>query len=209
MKTLQIVILTGAVCLLTMCSPFRQQLRTAAQLEKMAALMKVYAQKKGYNTRYSLLIDMRLESGLKRFFVYDQLKKKVIHSGLVAHGSCTQRFLEAPKFSNRNGGECSSLGLYRVGKRYYGKYGKSYKLHGLHASNSNAFSRAIVLHAFSCVPDVERYPRAICNSSGCPMVSHAFLEKLSRVIDNSDKPVLLWLFDQSTASSAKSNSYKL
>ena len=209
MKTLQMVILTGAVCLLTMCSPFRQQLRTAAQLERMAAVMKVYAQNKGYNTRYCLLIDMRLESGLKRFFIYDLVKKKVAWSGLVAHGSCEQQFLREARFSNKSGGECSSLGVYKVGKRYYGKYGKSYKLHGLQPSNSNAYNRAIVLHSFTCVPDVERYPKAICNSSGCPMVSPAFLQKLSNVIDGSGKPVLLWLFDHQTAQRAQSASYKL
>jgi L,D-transpeptidase catalytic domain len=209
MKTLQMVILTGAVCLLTMCSPFRQQLRTAAQLERMASVLKSYAAKNGYNTRYCLLIDMRLESGLKRFFIYDQEKKKITASGLVAHGSCTQSFLSDAKFSNVSGGECSSLGVYRVGKRYYGKYGKSYKLHGLQASNSNAFKRAIVLHAFSCVPDTERFPKAICNSSGCPMVSYAFLDKLSKLIDGSGKPVLLWLFDGATARKAQAVSYKL
>lgn len=203
------VILVGAVCLLTMCSPFRQQLRTVAQMDRMASVLKSYAARNGYNTRYCFLIDMRLESGLKRFFIYDQEKKKIMASGLVAHGSCTQSFLREAKFSNVSGGECTSLGIYRVGTRYYGKYGKSYKLHGLQASNSNAYKRAVVLHAFSCVPDIERYPKAICNSSGCPMVSYAFLDKLSAVIDHSGKPVLLWLFDGSTAKKAQAVSYKL
>lgn len=209
MKTLQLVILAGVVCLLTMCSPFRQQLRTAAQLERMASVLKTFAAKNGYNTRYCFLIDMRLESGLKRFFIYDQEKKKIIASGLVAHGSCTQSFLREAKFSNVSGGECTSLGIYRVGRQYYGKYGRSYKLHGLQASNSNAYRRAIVLHAFSCVPDTERFPKAICNSSGCPMVSYAFLNRLSEVIDNSGKPVLLWLYDGSTAKKAQAVTYKL
>lgn len=209
MKTLQIVILASAVCLLTMCSPFRQQVRTVAQLERMASVLKVYAARNGYNTRYSFLIDMRLESGLKRFFIYDHQKKRVTASGLVAHGSCTQSFLREARFSNVSGGECTSLGIYRVGKRYYGKYGKSYKLHGLQSTNSNAYQRAIVLHAFTCVPDTERYPKAICNSSGCPMVSYAFLDKLSAVIDPSGKPVLLWLFDGSTAKKAQAVTYKL
>jgi hypothetical protein len=178
-----------------MCSPAREQQKTISQLDRRAMEVKSYAQQNGYSTRYCFLLDMSLESGLKRFFVYDLSKRIVIFSGLVSHGSCDQNFLRTAKFSNTPGGGCTSMGLYKVGSAYHGQYGKAYKLHGLQNSNSNAYSRAIVLHGNSFVPDEETFPKPICNSSGCPMVSFAFLNKLASILDASPKPVLLWVYE--------------
>ncbi|HEV8285342.1 MAG TPA: murein L,D-transpeptidase catalytic domain family protein [Chitinophagaceae bacterium] len=154
----------------------------------------VYAHQKGFSTKYCFLIDMSLPSGRNRFFVYDLEKNFVVYSGLVAHGSCNEKFLSQAKFSNAPSSGCSSLGKYRVGAFYRGSYGKSFKLHGLEYSNSNAYKRAVVLHGFSCVPNEEIYPRALCNSLGCTMVSNSFFDKLSRIIEQSQKPVLLWVY---------------
>jgi hypothetical protein len=186
----------AAIFLLTMCVPTKVKRPEMSQLNKCANELKVYAQQKGYSTKYCLLIDMSMNSGLKRFFVYDLGKNTVAHSGLVAHGSCDQLYLKEVKFSNTQESGCTSFGVFRVGKSYRGHYGKSYRLHGLQNSNSNAFKRAVVIHALSCVPDEEPFPKLICNSSGCPMVSFAFLEKLSSVIDHSDKPILLWIYSR-------------
>ena len=46
-------------------------------------------------------------------------------SGLVAHGSCNETFLDRAKFSNAPGDGCTSLGKYRIGEKYWGAYGKS------------------------------------------------------------------------------------
>lgn len=153
-----------------------------------------YIERNNYSDKYCFLVDMRLHSGKKRFFVYDLQKNTVAFSGLVAHGSCNTQFLSQARFSNTPETGCSSLGKYKVGKSYYGQYGRSYKLHGLDNSNSNAFKRAVVLHGFDCVPDREIYPRVLCNSLGCPMVSPSFFRKLSGIIDRSDKPILLWVY---------------
>lgn len=198
MKTVRIASFTGAVILLTMCSPVKEQQKKLSPLDGRAQEIKIYAQKNGYSTRYCFLLDMRIESGLKRFFVYDLIKNSVDFSGLVAHGSCDQNFLKEARFSNTPGGGCTSIGIYKVGHAYKGQYGKAYKLYGLQNSNSNAFNRAIVLHSLSCIPDEESYPKPICNSSGCPMVSIAFLKKLSSIIDKSEKPVLLWVYNISS-----------
>jgi hypothetical protein len=195
MKTVRIAILTGFAFLLTTCSPAFEQKKHVSELNSRAKEMKLYAQKKGFSTRYCFLADMRIESGLKRFFVYDLRNNKVFISGLVAHGSCDQFFLSKAKFSNLRGGGCTSLGLYKIGYAYYGQYGKSFKLFGLEKTNSHAFERAVVLHSYACVPDEEIYPKSLCNSSGCPMVSGTFLNKLSYIIEHSDKPVLLWIYD--------------
>jgi hypothetical protein len=195
MKTVRIASFVGAVFLLSMCGPQKHQKKTLSELDRQAKAVRMYAEKKGYSTHYCFLLDMRVQSGLKRFFVYDMTKHKVAFAGLVAHGSCDQLFLKEVKFSNETGGGCTSIGLYKIGSPYQGQYGRAYKLFGLQNSNSNAFDRAIVLHAYKCVPDKESFPKPICNSSGCPMVSYAFLNRLSTIIDKSDKPVLLWVYD--------------
>lgn len=153
-----------------------------------------YAERKGYSTDICFLIDMSRPSGQNRFFVYDLQKGSVAYSGLVAHGSCDERFLSRAKFSNISNSGCSSLGRYKVGAFYHGKYGESFKLHGLDNSNSNAFARGVVIHGYDCVPDEEIYPRVLCNSLGCPMVSYNFFDRLSGIIKRSEKPILLWIY---------------
>lgn len=153
-----------------------------------------YVRENDFNNKYCFLVDMSLPSGKNRFFVYDLEKEIVVNAGLVAHGSCNQTYLSHPKFSNSANSGCSSLGKYKVGEFYKGKYGKSFRLYGLDKSNSNAFSRAVVIHGYDCVPDSEIYPRVLCNSFGCVMVSYNFFDRVSRYISKSDKPILLWVY---------------
>jgi len=196
MKIVRLVFFAGLVFFLTKCSPVREQQKSLSELDRRAQEVKLYAQKNGYSTGYCFLLDMRMLSGLKRFFVYDMSNNMVVFSGLVSHGDCDQNFLKTARFSNTPGSGCTSIGIYKVGWAYYGQYGKAYKLYGLQETNSNAFNRAIVLHGNAFIPDQENYPKLICNSSGCPMVSFSFLDKLSSVIDRSPKPVLLWVYDR-------------
>jgi len=153
-----------------------------------------YAAKNELSTKICFLIDMSMASGRKRFFVYDLENGSVIYSALVAHGSCNQTFLSRPKFSNSPNCGCSSLGKYKVGELYNGKYGKSFRLYGLDYSNSNSYKRGVVIHGYDCVPDHEIAPMVLCNSEGCPMVSYNFFDKLSRIIRQSDKPIVLWIY---------------
>lgn len=168
--------------------------KASLSLSNRANQIAEFAEAKGYSTRYCFLIDMSIPSGRNRFFVYDLEKDAVAYSGLVAHGSCEERFLSRAKFSNVANSGCSSMGRYKVGVFYNGKYGESFKLHGLDNSNSNAFSRGVVIHGYDCVPDEEIFPRVLCNSLGCPMVSYNFFDRLSRIIQRSDKPILLWIY---------------
>jgi len=153
-----------------------------------------FAIENGYSTQYCFLVDMSIPSGKKRFFVYDLGTNSVVNSGLCAHGSCNKQFLDRARFSNATNCGCSSLGKYRVGEFYRGKYGKSFRLYGLDNSNSNAYKRAIVIHGYDCVPNKEIYPMVLCNSLGCVMVSYDFFDKLSRLIEKSDKPIVLWMY---------------
>ena len=153
-----------------------------------------YAIENNMSTEYCFLIDMSLPSGRNRFFIYDLKKNTIINSGLVAHGSCNETFLAHPKFSNDSKSGCSSLGKFKVGEFYTGKYGKSFRLYGLDNCNSNAYKRAVVIHGYDCVPDEEIYPRVLCNSLGCVMVSYKFFDKISGLIRKSEKPIVLWIY---------------
>jgi hypothetical protein len=163
----------------------------APALNSRANEISNYASQHGYSTKYCFLV---IPSGRNRFFVYDLEGNSVAYSGLVAHGCCNETFMSHPKFSNSSNSGCSSLGKYKVGAFYTGKYGASYRLYGLDNSNSNAFQRGVVIHGYDCVPDKEIYPMVLCNSLGCPMVSYNFFDRLSHIIDHSEKPIVLWIY---------------
>jgi len=167
---------------------------SAPVLNILADKVNDYAAKNDFSTKYCFLIDMSLKSGRKRFFVYDLERSTVVYAGLVAHGSCNETFLSHPRFSNSPNCGCSSLGKYKVGELYTGKYGKSLRLYGLDNSNSNAYKRGVVIHGYDCVPDEEISPMVLCNSQGCPMVSYNFFDRLTRIAMQSEKPIVLWIY---------------
>jgi L,D-transpeptidase catalytic domain len=154
--------------------------------------LKNYAAKNKCNTNYGFVIDMRLPSYKKRFFVFNLKKDSIETSGLVAHGTGSETFKGALVFSNTPDSRQTSLGKYKIGGSYNGMYGFSYKLTGLDSTNSNAFARAIVLHAHACVPDNEYDEYPICFSYGCPMVNPVFLQTLKSYISKQGKtPILM------------------
>lgn len=165
-----------------------------ARLAAKASLAKSFAKQKNFNTNICFLIDMDIPSGKDRFFIYDMKKDSVLQAGLVTHGRCNELWNDGRKYSNEPGSACTSPGKYKVGKPYRGTFGLAYKLYGLDSSNSNAFKRYVVLHSHECVPDAEVYPLPICRSDGCPTVSESFLKTLAGLIDNSSKPMLLWIY---------------
>ena len=172
-------------------TPDPESLRLRARAEEQRA----YLARRGFNPSICFLVDMRLPSGRNRFFVYDLRRDSVLAVGLVAHGSGGSPFSAEPVFSNVDGSGCSSLGRYRVGYKYAGRFGAAFKLYGLDTSNSRAFARNIVLHSYEAVPERETWPQPICNSLGCPMVSPGFLQRLQPLIEGSGKPICLYVFD--------------
>jgi hypothetical protein len=179
------------------------QTRTAAskkapllpqKLRLKASEARSFAFKNKFNPGLCFLIDMSLPSNRKRFFVYDLEKDSLFQSGLVSHGNCNQEWLEGRKFGNEVGCGCTSLGKYRIGQSYFGRFGLAYKLYGLESTNDKAFARYVVLHSYNCVPEMETGDD-ICQSNGCPMVSPGFLKQLQLLIEGSKKPMLLWIFD--------------
>lgn len=147
-----------------------------------------------YNSEIGFFIDMRIPSMKNRFFIYDFKAKKIIDQGLVAHGSGSETGINGQlKFSNINNSLSTSLGKYSVQNSYNGKFGKAYKLYGLDETNSNAFSRNIVLHKYQDVP-YEEQEHYICNSHGCPMVNEKFYSRIEKIIDASNKKIILTIY---------------
>jgi L,D-transpeptidase catalytic domain len=154
--------------------------------------LKNYALNNKCNQDYAFVIDMRIPSYKKRFFVYNIKRDSLITSGFVAHGTGSETFRGELVFSNIPDSRCSSLGKYKIGGSYKGMYGFSYKLTGLDSTNNKAFERAIVLHGHACVPDEQQSEWPICFSYGCPMVSTKFLQTLKGYISKQGKtPILM------------------
>ena len=169
--------------------------KKSKSLLEQARKAKAFVKEEKYNDSICFLVDMSLASGTNRFFVYNMKNNSLIDAGLVTHGRCNKDFLTGRQYGNEVGCGCTSLGKYKIGNPYQGRFGLAYKLHGLDSSNSNAFKRYVVLHSHSCVPSSEVDPAPICQSDGCPTVSPAFLQKLAGILDNSKKPLLLWMYE--------------
>ena len=108
-----------------------------------------FCKQKGYNTRYCILIDMSLHSGVKRFVLWDFTKNTIILSGMVSHGCGSNAWSAAysrdkPTFSNADGSHCTALGKYRIDGRAYSQWGihVKYYLTGLDKTNCYAISQS-------------------------------------------------------------------
>lgn len=121
------------------------------------------------------IVDFAMSSAEGRFHVV-HLPSGQVDSFRVAHGSGSDPrhsgYLE--QFSNRPGSEATSNGAYTTGEYYHGKYGLSMKVHGLDWSNSNAESRAIVIHnAWYAEPEMVDIHGKLGRSQGCFAFSRA------------------------------------
>jgi hypothetical protein len=161
----------------------------------------IYCKKNNLNTEFCLLADMSIHSGKNRIFIYDFEGDSIIKEGLCAHGCGRNEWgmdntKTNPKFSNVEDSHCSSIGKYKIGKRGYSSWGINinYKLYGLEASNDNAYSRIIVLHAWKMVPEEEIFPDGTPEGWGCPAVSNNVMRKIDGLLRYADEPVLLWVY---------------
>lgn len=202
-KTFFVILIIAVVCLgYTVLSknPVNERSLNSAEIKEkrikdhIKKIRNFINSKPDYNSDIVFLVDMKIMSGSNRFFIYDLNKDQVIDQGLVAHGCGSETGIENQlKFSNINNSKATSLGKYSIGQSYVGQFGKSYKLYGLDKSNSNAFSRYIVLHKYSKMPYEEQLT-PVCNSYGCPMVNETYFKRIEKIIDSSKKKVLLDIY---------------
>ncbi|MCS4302834.1 murein L,D-transpeptidase catalytic domain-containing protein [Chryseobacterium sp. BIGb0232] len=181
--------------LLVSCSKAEsQQVEVLGIPQSRISEIKTFIKDKAYNQDLAIFINFKIPSGKYRYFIYDLKNNKIVQKAIVAHGSGSViSGSNALKFSNIEGSYQSSLGKYAVGGSYVGQFGKAYRLKGLDPTNDNAMLRAIVLHSFSSVSDVESEKPATL-SLGCPMLSINAFKETAKYIDKSEKPIILYTF---------------
>lgn len=103
----------------------------------------------------SIVVKFGESSSRMRFIVYDNHTREVIYSSKCAHGSGGGSTFNHPVFSNQFGSHCSSLGVYKLRgvNKMYNCGMDCIRLDGLSATNSNAASRGITIHAAPLVAD--------------------------------------------------------
>jgi hypothetical protein len=126
------------------------------------------------------IADFSRPSREARFFLLETNTGRV-SKHLVAHGRGSDPdhsgYLE--RFSNAVGSEASSAGGYVTGDYYPGKYGRSLRVSGLDASNSNAEARAIVVHsAWYAEPEQVALHGKLGRSEGCFALSYESLQEV-------------------------------
>jgi hypothetical protein len=160
-----------------------------------------FCKQKGYNTRYCILIDMSLHSGVKRFMVWDFRKNDTMITGLVSHGCASAPWSgvwtkDKPVFSNSDGSHCTALGKYRIEGRAYSAWGihVKYFLTGLENTNNNALIRQIVFHSWDQVSETNVYPNGTPEGWGCPAISNSTLKIVDALIRKQKKRMLMWIY---------------
>lgn len=126
------------------------------------------------NQKYMTIIDMTQKSNKKRMYVINMTTGSVA-TYLASHGknSDTNNDGYAERFSNTEGSLMSSLGFYLTDVPYQGSNGLSLRLRGLQSTNSNAYSRAIVMHGAEYVN-----PSSVGRSWGCPAIERKYIPTL-------------------------------
>jgi hypothetical protein len=115
------------------------------------------------------IADFSKSSSESRFYLLDTNTGRVTRH-LVAHGRGSDPehtgFLQ--RFSNAPGSYATSSGAYVTSDYYPGRYGRAMRVRGLDNSNSNAESRAIVIHsAWYAEPQVAAMQGRLGRSEGC------------------------------------------
>jgi L,D-transpeptidase catalytic domain len=126
------------------------------------------------------VVHFSLPSSAARLFIVD-VSSGATKSHLVAHGrgSDPAHTGWTRLFSNVPGSYASSAGAFLTGSEYAGHHGRSMHLAGLDPENSNAESRAIVVHAaWYVTPNIAARTGMLGRSQGCFAVSAASLDNV-------------------------------
>lgn len=133
------------------------------------------------NPRYWAVVNFGLHSAKPRLFVFDCVAG-VVSKHLCAHGRGSEGPADdghAEVFSNKDGSNCTSLGIYHCDMTYMGGHGKSLYLDGLETTNSAARARHIVMHGATYVsPEVIQSSGRIGRSLGCPAIEMGDVERV-------------------------------
>ena len=167
-------------------------------IEERAEKALNFAKRYGLNEHYALFVDYGIPSGTPRLFVWDFHRQQVIASTFVMHGSGGGSTDEKPRFSNRPGSECSSLGRFLVTKERGNRLRRSFRLKGIDVDNQTAYARGLMIHSARWVDRWSGKKYIPLNSvccKGCVTVSTRGMDYLWTLINNERKPILLWSYE--------------
>lgn len=174
--------------------PDRKEYKTIeARAEKALA----FARRHNMNERYALFVDYGIPSGKPRLFVWDFHQKKIAATTYVMHGPGGGSTDERPRFSNRPGSGCSSLGRFLVTKEHGNRNKRGFRIKGMDVDNQSAYARGLMIHGAGWV-DRHCWKRYIPLNGkccqGCVTVSSRGMNYLYSLISKEKKPLLLWNF---------------
>ena len=124
-------------------------------------------------------------STARRLWIFDLNRKTLVLRDLVAHGKESGENF-ATSFSNTEGSNQSSLGLFSTQESYVGSHGYSLRMDGLEPGiNDQARERAIVIHPADYVnPLWSKTQGRIGRSLGCPAVRPQVARKVVDKLKN-------------------------
>lgn len=134
------------------------------------------------NSSILTVVDFSQSSRKKRMYIIDMDNREVLMNTYVAHGKNTGLDM-ATRFSNVQESLQSSLGFYVTKGTYFGKHGLSLRLDGQEPGyNSNALSRAVVVHGADYIGEHRKGAGYMGRSFGCPAVPKAQASKIINMI---------------------------
>ncbi len=135
------------------------------------------------NKDYVTVVDFTAASTKKRMYVVDT-RSGAVEAYFSAHAKNSGENY-ATQFSNTDDSNMSSVGIYLTGDEYDGEHGRSMYLHGKESTNSNAYSRAIVMHGADYVSQdfIDQNGR-LGRSLGCPAVELRYKDELVKKLED-------------------------
>lgn len=174
--------------------PDRREYKT---IEERAEKALAFSKRHKMNEHYALFVDYGIPSGTPRLFVWDFHQKKIVASTYVMHGPGGGSTDEHPKFSNKPGSGCSSVGRFLVTKENGNRNKRGFRIKGLDIDNQTAYGRALMIHGSKWVDSHcwKRYiPMNRKSCLGCVTVSSRGMNYLWTLVNKEQKPLLLWSF---------------
>lgn len=166
-------------------------------IEERADKALAFARRHNMNEHYALFVDYRIPSGTPRLFVWDFRQKKIAASTYVMHGPGGGSTDRQPRFSNRPGSQCSSLGRFLVTKEHGNRNKRGFFIKGLDTDNQTAYARGLMIHGSKWVDGhcwMRYIPLHRASCQGCVTVSSRGMDYLYSLITKEQKPILLWNF---------------
>ena len=175
--------------------PDRREYKT---IEERAEKALAFAKRHDMNEHYALFVDYVIPSGTPRLFVWDFHQKKIVASTYVMHGPGGGSTDERPRFSNKPGSGCSSLGRFLVTKEHGNRNKRGFRIKGLDIDNQSAYARALMIHGSRWVDShcwMRYIPLHRTSCQGYVTVSSRGMNYLYSLISKEKKPLLLWNFE--------------